>query len=81
MHKVPVASTYLKGDASNTKDGLRNWVQLRRVNVWFVSHVDVGGTDPCEDGPIFNCPIHELLYRFAQQWGILLQQSFEFMER
>ena len=58
---MPVANTNLKCDLGDTKDSLCNWVQLSHVNFLLVpcgswtAHL-------CEDGVIFNRPVHGLLY-------------------
>jgi hypothetical protein len=75
-----VARTNLKCDASNTKDSLRNWVQLAGVNSLLVL-CGCGRTDLCEGSAIFHRPVHGLLYRSTHQWAVFVKQSFEFMER
>ena len=77
---MPVMSTNLKRDPGNTKDSLRNWVQLTSVNLFLIL-CGRERTDLCEDNAIFNRPVHGLLCRPAHQWGVFLKQSFKFMER
>ena len=76
---MQMASTYLKCDARNTTNSLCNRVQLIGVNTLLVL-CEYGTTDLCEDGAIFDCPVDKCLYRSTHQWGVFLQQSFEFME-
>jgi hypothetical protein len=79
---MPVMSTNLKRDSSNTKDSLCNWIQLTGVNSLLILFgCGCGRTDLCEDRAIFNRPVHGFFYRSAHQWGVFLKQSFEFMER
>ena len=54
---IPVASTNLKRNASDTKDSLRNRVQLTGVN-FLLDLYGCGTTDLCEDSAIFNRFVH-----------------------
>ena len=74
------ARTNLKRDPSNTKNSLRDWVQLSGVNFLLIL-CGCGRTDLCEDSAILNCPVHGLLYRSAHQWAVFVKQYFEFMKR
>ena len=77
---MPVVSTNLKRDLGNTEGSLCNWVQLSGVNFLLVP-CGSRTTHLCEDSAIFNHPVHRLLYRPAHHWSVLLEQSFEFVER
>ena len=68
---MPVASTNLKRDPGNTEDSLCDWGQLSGVNLLLVP---CGGLAIylCEDGAIFNRPIHRPLYRPAHHWRVFL---------
>ena len=68
---MQVASTNLKRDTGNTENSLCDGVQLASVNVCLVL-CEYGTTDLCEDSPIFNCPVHSLLYWSTHQWGVFL---------
>jgi hypothetical protein len=59
---MPVASTNLKRNLSNTEDSLRDWIQLQSVNVLLVP---TWKTDLCEYSAIFNSALHSPLSRFA----------------
>ena len=68
-----VESTNLGCDPGNTKDGLRDWVQLKGVNGVSVS-IWRGRTDFCEYSPDFKTLLcsHLHLHRSIYQWGIFL---------
>ena len=73
-----IVNTNLKRDIGDTERSLRDVVHLEDVNALQVLY---GRIDLCECGPDFKDPLHSLLRRFFHQWGVILQQSFEFMER
>ena len=77
--RVAIASTNLKRDAGNTEDCLCNWAQLPGVNFLLVL-CGCERTDLREDSAIFNRLVYRFLYQSAHQWGVFLQQFFEFMK-
>ena len=73
-----IVSTNLKRDFGNTERGLRDVVHLEGVNALQVLY---GRTDLCECSPEFKDLLHSIFRRFFHQWGVILQQSLEIMER
>jgi len=72
-----IVSTNLKSDLGNTERNLRDVVHLEGVNTLQVLY---GRTDLCEYSPEFEDLLHNIFRRFFHQWGVILQQSLEFME-
>jgi len=72
-----ILSTNLKSDIGNTERSLRDVVHLEGVNALQVLY---RRTDLCECSPEFKDLLHSIFRRFFHQWGVILQQSLEFME-
>jgi len=72
-----IVITNLKSDLGNTERSLRDVVHLEGVNALQVLY---GRTDLCEYSPEFEDLLHSIFRRFFHQWGVILQQSLEFME-
>jgi len=73
-----MVSTNLKRDFGNTECRLCDIVQLKGVNALQVPY---GRTDLCECSPDFNDLLQGLPRRFFHQWGVVLQQFLEILER
>jgi hypothetical protein len=62
-------SANLKRDTGKTEDSLCDRIQLEGVNVLLVPF---GRTNLCEDSPVFDSLVHNLLRRCAHHWGLSL---------
>jgi len=73
-----LVSTNLKRDSGNTERSFRDIVHLEGVKALQVPHER---TDFCECSAESKDLLQDLLCRFLHQWGVILQQFLEFMER